>query len=172
MDELLFHPKTVHLPVALAVLMPFVAGGLVLAWWRDWLPARSWAIAVAMQAVLVGSGLVALQTGEAEEDRVEQVVPERAIEAHERAAEAFVVASGIVFAGMLLAFALSRRRAGLPLAAAAALGSIVALALGYEVGQKGGQLVYRHGAASVYTHAGDGGVPPRATRAAHDDDDD
>jgi hypothetical protein len=174
MDTLLFHPKTVHLPIALALLMPLVAGGLALAWWRRWLPARSWAIAVALQAILVGSGLVGLKTGEAEEERVEEVVPERAIGAHERAAEAFLWASGVVFAAMVVALALGRGRAGLPLAGVAALGTVLTLSLGYRVGQAGGNLVYRYGAASVHAQGG-GAAPPaggeRGGDGVRDDDD-
>jgi hypothetical protein len=34
MDTLLFHPKLVHVPMALGVLTPLIAGGLLLAWWR------------------------------------------------------------------------------------------------------------------------------------------
>lgn len=72
--------------MALGVLMPLVAGGLLLSWWRGWLPARSWLIAVLLQGVLLGSGAVAMNTGEDEEERVEQVVAEHLIEAHEEAA--------------------------------------------------------------------------------------
>jgi hypothetical protein len=154
MDALLFHPKVVHIPIALGVLMPFIAGGLALAWWRNWLPSRVWLVAVALQAVLLTSGVVALRTGEAEEDRVERVVPERLIEAHEEAAEVFVWASGGVLVVMLLAAALGTRRSGPPIAAAAALGTLLVLGAGYRTGQAGGSLVYEHGAAQVYVHIG------------------
>ena len=52
MDALLFHPKVVHIPMALGVLMPIIAGGLLLAWWRNWLPRRSWFLAIGLQAIL------------------------------------------------------------------------------------------------------------------------
>lgn len=167
MDTLLFHPKLVHLPIALAVLMPVIGGALLLAWWRKWLPPRSWVLTVALQAVLLGSGIAALQSGEAEEERVERVVPEQAIEEHEEAAELFVWGSGGVLALMLLALAASRSKAGLPIATAATLATLAVLALGYRTGQAGGDLVYRHQAASVY--ASDG--PATATGALHRDDD-
>lgn len=190
MDTLFFHPKVVHLPIALALLMPLLAGGFLLAWWRKWLPARSWIVVVALQAILLGSGVVALQTGEAEEDRVERVVPEAAVEAHEHAAEFFVQGSAGVLAMMLLALAISRRKAGLPAAAVATLGTVAVLGLGYRTGQAGGDLVYRHNAASAYTDRALSSAPgetsrrqsadPAASRsksrddnsgAAHDDDD-
>lgn len=154
MDSFLFHPKLVHIPIALAVLMPLITGGLLLAWWRKWLSARSWVIAVALQAVLVGSGILALRSGEAEAERVERVIAERFIEEHEEAAEAFVWASGGVLAVMLLGLALSSRRSGPVAATVASVGTLVVLGLGYRTGQAGGDLVYRHGAAQVYSSGG------------------
>ncbi len=174
MEALLFHPKLVHVPMALGVLMPLVAGGLLLAWWRQWLPPRIWILVVALQTLLVGAGILALRTGEAEGERVERVVAERFIEEHEKAAEAFVWASGGVLAIMLLALALSARRAGTATALAATLGTFVILALGYRTGQAGGNLVYRHGAAQVYLVGGgaapgsSGAVSPKSS--AKEDD--
>lgn len=168
MDALFFHPKVVHIPIALAVLMPLVSGGILLAWWRSWLPGRAWVLAVALQGVLVGSGVLALQTGEADEERVERVVPERAIEAHEQAAEGFVWAAGALFGVMLLPLLLRRGSAALPLASAATLGTLVVLALGYKTGQAGGDLVYRYGAASAHAVA----AGHRQVVTGGDDDDD
>ncbi len=150
MDALLFHPKVVHVPMALGVLMPLIAGGLLLAWWRAWLPRRAWLLAVGLQAILVGSGVLALRTGEVEEERVEGVVADRYIESHEEAAEAFVWASGGVLGLMLLAGALGSGRFGLPVATVATLGTLLVLGLGYRTGEAGGSLVYRHGAAQAY----------------------
>ena len=173
MEAFLFHPKVVHIPMALGVLMPLIAAGLLVAWWRGWLPARAWALAIALQAGLFVSGLVAMNTGEAEEDRVEQVVPDPAIEAHEHAAEAFTWAGGAVLAIMALAGNLATRRAGLPIAAAATLGTLVVLGLGYRTGQAGGSLVYRHNAGQVYAAAGGGaGDAPRATADTKEEVDD
>lgn len=168
MEQLLFHPKVVHLPIALGILMPLVAMGLLLAWWRGWLPPRAWAVAVLLQALLLGSGVVALRTGEAEEDTVERIVPESALETHEEAAEVFVWASGGVLVLMGLAGVLGTRRTGLPLAAAATVGTLVVLGLGYRTGDAGGALVYQHGAAQAY--AAPGGAAPALARPAHDDD--
>lgn len=171
MDTLFFHPKVVHIPIALGMLMPLVAGGVLLAWWRQWLPARGWVIVVALQAILLGSGIVALQTGESEEERVERVVPEQAIEEHEEAAEVFVWASGAVLGAMLLGLATTKRRAGLPLAALGTLGTLVVLGLGYQTGQAGGELVYQHGAASAYVSQGSQSSPALGAPRADDDDD-
>jgi uncharacterized membrane protein len=169
MQSLLFHPKLVHLPMALAILMPLVAFGLWLAWRRGWLPARTWLVATALQAILVGSGVLSLRSGEAEEETVEGIVGEAAIEAHEEAAELFVWASGGVLALMGVAWALSSRRAGPTIALAASVGTLVVFVLGYRTGQAGGELVYRHGAAQAYVDgAATGGPSPMSIR---DDDD-
>lgn len=165
MDTLLFHPKVVHIPMALGVLMPLIAGGLALAWWRRWLPERSWVVAVALQAVLLVSGVMALRSGEAEEERVERIVSESLIEAHEEAAKVFVLSSGAVLAMMLAAAVFSQKRIGLPLAAVATVGTLLVLGLGYRTGQAGGSLVYEHGAAQAYGTSGE------ARSAPHEDDD-
>src|SRR5688500_15819798 len=101
MDALLFHPSLVHIPMALGILMPLIAGALFLAWWRGWLPRRAWLLAIGLQAILVGVGILAMRSGEAEEDRVERVVAKEHIDAHEEAAEGFVWTSGGVLAVMV-----------------------------------------------------------------------
>ena len=150
MDQLLFHPKVVHLPMALAVLMPLVSMGLLAAWWGGVLPRRTWLVGVLLQALLVTSGVVALRTGAAEEERVERVVAEKSIEAHEEAAEVFVWGAGAILLLHVLAAVLRRESVARTTAGAAALGTLLVLFLGYRVGDAGGRLVYQHGAANAY----------------------
>lgn len=168
MSALFFHPKVVHLPIALAVLMPLVSGGLLAAWWADVLPRRSWMVAVALQLVLVASSVVALRSGEREEDRVERVVAEKVIEAHEEAAEAFTWAAGAILFLHIAAAAVRRETTARAAAAVAVAGTLVVLFLGYRTGEAGGRLVYEHGAASAYTSAP--GTGAAAHRTKHDDD--
>lgn len=156
------HPVIVHLPIALAVLMPLVSIGLLVAWWRGALQRRTWIIAIALQALLVGSGLLASQTGEADEDRVEAVVAHDAIEQHEEAAETFVYAAAGVLVLVLAAGLIPRERAARAVAVLAAAGTLGVLGLGYLTGKAGGDLVYRHGAANAYATGGG------TVQAAHD----
>lgn len=173
MDALLFHPKLVHVPIALAVLMPLVAASLALAWWKTWLPRRVWWVAVALQAILVVSGIAALKSGEADEERVERVVPESLIEAHEARAHAFVIASATVLAAMAAAALLESNRAATRAAALSAFGALVVCQLGYSTGQAGGELVYKHGAAQAYTAAPmTNSQSRRSVAAATSDEDD
>ncbi len=174
MDQLLFHPKVVHLPMALAVLMPLVAGGAALAWWRGWFDRRVWVIVLLLQAALAGSGFVAMNTGEAEEDRVEEVVAEQYIESHEEAAELFMWASAVVLALMVLPLVLPEGRFRTAAAVGAFLGTLLVFGLGFRVGGGGGRLVYEHGAAQAYVGGG-GDIPGYQNdrgQAEEDSDDD
>lgn len=150
MESLFFHPKVIHLPMALSALMPLLAGGFLIAWLRNWQPARAWWLVVGLQAILFGSGVVALRSGEAEEERVARVVSEQLIEHHEEHAEVFVWASGGVLVLMVVAASLGKRLGALPAASVATLGTVLVLGLGVRAGQAGGELVYRHGAAQAY----------------------
>lgn len=178
MDSLFFHPKVVHIPIALGVLMPLIAAGVLVAWWRDLLPRRAWVGVVALQAILVASGIVAIQTGQEQEERVEHVVAEQRIHAHEEAAEQFTWGAGVVLAICLLPLLLAKESAQRAAAGAAVAGTLVVLGLGYRAGDKGGELVYRYGAAAAYTAgSGTGSSAGAAERASpgtvgEDDDDD
>lgn len=170
MPDLPLHPKLVHLPIALAVLMPLLTSGLLLAWWRGLWPKHTWWLAILGQALLLASGLLAMGSGEGDEERVERIVPEAALAAHEAAAEAFVWGGGIV---LVLAFAplvLRSRRAAQVAGALTVAGTAAVLALGYRVGQQGGELVYRHGAAAAF--ASGAAKAPAVPPARHGDDDD
>ncbi len=151
MDLLPMHPKWVHLPMALSVLVPLFAAGLLLAWRRAWLPRRAWWVAVALQACLVLGAAGSMQSGEADEERVERVVPEEHIEAHEEAAERFTWVAGGVLALMLLCAVWPARAEAQAqaLALTAIIGAVAVAGLGYQVGRAGGELVYVHGAASA-----------------------
>jgi hypothetical protein len=158
--------------MALAVLMPLVAGGVALAWWRGWFDRRVWVVVLLLQAALAGSGLIAMNTGEAEEERVEEIVPERYIEAHEEAAEAFLWGSFVVLALMALPLVLPQGRARAAAVMGACLGTLLVFGLGYRTGEAGGRLVYEHGAAGAYGVPG--GSPPAPANAgnlAGDDED-
>lgn len=150
MDLLPLHPKIVHLPIALAVLMPLLSAGLLAAWWTEVLPRRAWIIAVLLQGLLLGSGFASLRTGEGEEDRVERVVAGSLIEAHEEAAEAFVWGTAAALLLAIAAAAIRNDRRARVAAAAATLSTLVVLFLGYRTGEAGGRLVYQHGAANAY----------------------
>lgn len=143
------HPAVVHFPLVLMFLLPLFAIGAVWAIQRGTRARQAWALPLGLSAALVASAFVALRTGEAEEDRVEAVVSEAVLHEHEEAAERFLVLSGVLLlvaaAGLVPG---DLGRAARYLTVAASIGVAVA---GVQVGAAGGELVYRHNAASAYT---------------------
>ena len=145
------HPAVVHFPIVLAALLPISA---VLAVWairRGAAPLRAWAIPAVLAASLTGSAWVALETGEAEEDRVEAFVPEAAIHEHEEAAERFLLFSGVV--ALVAGLGLVPGAVGAAARLVASAGTLVVVIAAVQVGAAGGELVYEHGAAQAYTTA-------------------
>jgi hypothetical protein len=142
------HPAVVHFPIVFAVLLPIAA---LFALWgirKGVAPLRAWAFPLALAVGLTGSAWVALQTGEAEEERVEAYVAEAAIHDHEEAAERFLLVAGVVTliagAGLLSGVFGSAARI------VATAGAALVLLTGVQVGRAGGELVYEHGAAQAY----------------------
>ncbi|HSE65465.1 MAG TPA: DUF2231 domain-containing protein [Gemmatimonadales bacterium] len=164
------HPAVVHFPIVLTFLLPIVA---LLALWRirRGTPARpAWALAVATAAALSLSAWVAVETGEADEERVEHAVGEAPLEGHEESAQRFLMLSAgvLLLAGAGLLSGRIGNTARL-VATAGALGLVVAAA---QVGHSGGELVYRHGAAGAYAQTGGGADLPveESDRDADGDD--
>jgi uncharacterized membrane protein len=158
------HPAVVHFPVVLAVLMPLVLLVTVVAIRRNG-RTRLWIIPVTLAAMLAASSWVATETGEQEEERVERVVAEQAIETHAEQAERFLAISGafaVLAAAGLLGGAAGAAARGLALAGSVALVVMVA-----QVAHAGGELVYQHGAAAAYT-SGASALPPSAGGSDHD----
>ena len=150
MGSLPLHPAIVHLPLGLAVLIPALAAGFGWALWTGRVRPRAWLAVVALQALLVGSGLFAMNTGEAEEDTVEAVVRKAAIHRHEEYAEQFVLAAGVTLALAMFVFLTRRPAAVRALTVVVVAGTVAVAALAVRVGRAGGELVYLHGAASAY----------------------
>jgi hypothetical protein len=142
------HPAVVHFPIVFAVLLPLAALGALWFIRKGSVPLRAWAFPLAIAVGLTGSAWVALQTGEAEEERVEAFVAEAAIHEHEEAAERFLLVAGVVTlvagAGLLSGMFGSAARI------VATAGTVAVLLAGVQVGRAGGELVYEHGAAQAY----------------------
>jgi len=143
------HPLVVHFPVVLAVLLPISALVALRVIGKGTTPRSAWALPVAVAAALTVSAFVATETGEREEDRVERVVGDAAVHGHEEAAERFLVLSGVLL--LVAAVGLAPRTVGEAARLLTAVGAVGLLAAGVQVGHSGGELVYRHGAASAYT---------------------
>ncbi|MEP7380746.1 MAG: hypothetical protein ABI910_03625 [Gemmatimonadota bacterium] len=158
------HPAIVHLPIALSLLLPLFAAGSIWAIRKGARPIKAWGLTTALFAALTLSSWVAVETGHDQEERVENVVADAPIESHEEAAESFLLLSLGVLG--IAAIGLSSGKFGSVARVAGAVGTLVLVVAGYQVGHSGGQLVYKYGAASAYTSGGSAVV--RAGEVAND----
>lgn len=175
MTSLPLHPAIVHLPLGLAFVIPPLAIGFAWAVWTGRVRPRAWIVIAGLQAILLGAGLFAMNTGEREEDRVEATVPDGALHRHEEYAEQFVWAAGItlVFAGLVLVA--RHRSVTRALISATVAGSVIVAAAGVRVGRAGGELVYVHNAGAAYARPAlaaseDGATDQKAHRARAEHD--
>ena len=159
-----FHPAVVHVPLGIALAIPFVAlHALAGARRARVLDRARWLPVVLLQAIALAGGLAALRTGEAEEETARKVVARAAIHEAPRTRRGVRLAHRPVARG-------GRDRAGphgrahmrtgaavvsLLLALLAAVGT-------YYVGSSGGELVHRDGAARAH-----GQYAARLTREPH-----
>ena len=163
------HPAVVHFPIVLVVLLPIFTLGALWAVRRGANFRRAWAVPLAAAAALTLSAWVAVQTGEAQEERVEAVVAENAMHGHEEAAERFLVLSGVLL--LVAATGLAGGTLGRAGRLVSTAGAFALVAAGVEVGHSGGELVYRHGAAEAYASAAAPAQDsPAAERAAAEED--
>lgn len=143
------HPAIVHFPVVLAFLLPFFAAGAVWAIRRGARPRRAWSLPVAVALALAASAWLAVETGEAQDERVERVVSEQPLSTHEEMAETFFTAS--IGLAVIAAAGLIGGMAGRAARIVTAAGSVALVIGAAKVGHSGGELVYRYGAANAYT---------------------
>lgn len=169
------HPAVVHFPVVLAFLLPLFAAGALWAIRRGARPRRAWSIPLAVAGALMLSTWAAVQTGEAQEETVENVVADAPLDAHEEAAESFIAATAIVL--LIIGAGLAPGIIGTSARVLGTVGAVVLVGGAAWVGHSGGQLVYQHGAASAYARPAtqDRQVSEASAvtvvRAADDDDD-
>ncbi|MBT3342986.1 MAG: hypothetical protein HN712_08825 [Gemmatimonadetes bacterium] len=168
--DLPLHPMVVHLPIALAAMLPPVL--IAILWRRRERPGpeREWRIAVLLSVVLAISASIAVNTGEEDEEIVEHTVSESALEIHEDRADAFLYLAWLV-AGVA-AVGLVQGSTGRIARFATAGCSIVLLVAAVRVGHAGAELVYRHGAAQAHLVDGAARLRPHAGEVNHHDDDD
>jgi uncharacterized membrane protein len=145
------HPLIVHFPMALTFILPVLI--LVFAFMikANKMTPKAWLIIVGLQLAVVISGYVSLETGETEEHNVEKVLSKSLIHEHEEAAEVFVGSTVLALVLSIGAFFI-RKELGFPVKLVVAGIGLISCYLAYETGKLGGELVYKHGAASAYVN--------------------
>jgi uncharacterized membrane protein len=150
------HPAVVHFPIVFAFLAPIVAAALLWGIQSGRLLMRAWLWVVAFQVVVLGTGWLAAEAGEREEDRVEKVVAHDTIHEHEEVAERFLAMAALTLA--LSAAGMLRGQVGVVARGLTVASAIAVAASAGAAGHSGGELVYRHGAGLAYTeHVGSAG---------------
>lgn len=142
------HPAIVHFPIVLALLLPLFAIGALVAIRKGARPLRAWSLPLAVGAALTLSSWVAVETGESQDERVERVVGNAPLETHEEAAELFLTLTGVLL--LVSATGLVGGVVGRAGRITATVGAVALIIVAAQVGHSGGELVYRHGAASAY----------------------
>jgi uncharacterized membrane protein len=165
------HPAVVHFPIVFTFLLPLAAGFAIWRIRRGAQVLRAWPLTVVLAAALSISAWVAVETGERDEDGAERIVGDAPMHGHEEAAERFLLLSGGLLA--VAGAGLLRGRVGALTRLAAAVGAVGMVAVGAQVGHSGGELVYRHGAASAHVPGGNtvGDAPVEVGRSARGRDD-
>ncbi|HXH76445.1 MAG TPA: DUF2231 domain-containing protein [Bacteriovoracaceae bacterium] len=144
-----FHPTVVHLPIVVSFLLPVLVLAFAFMIKTNKMAPVSWLIIVGLQAFVTGTGYIALESGEAEEHAVEKVVAKKLISAHEEAAEIYVGSTVLALVLGIAAFFI-RKEFQFHLQMTIAVASLMSCYLAYKTSVLGGDLVYKHGAASAY----------------------
>lgn len=165
------HPAIVHFPIVLAVLLPLaLAWGMFLSQ-KNIATLLAWAPALLIGVLLVASATLAIETGEDQEEIVEEVVSKQFIHEHEEAAERVqrlgIAVVLLMFIGLVPV--LPKRAIQITRLLTLA-GSIALLPLALQTGETGGELVYEHGAAAVYVSSPPGAILGVGGDSEHDDE--
>ncbi len=150
MFDLPLHPVVVHFPIVLGILLPLAA---LTIWWaikKGHLHLKTWVLITALALGYGISSYIAVEMGEEDEEKVEEVVSEKVIEEHEEAGELiFWISSGLFLFSLagLARKVLHVVRLGIAILALAAVIPLV------DAGHTGGKLVYQYGAANAHLPA-------------------
>ena len=149
MENLPLHPAIVHLPIGIGMILPILTIAVLLGIYRKQFQTQTWLLVVLMQLLYCGSVFMASQTGEQEEDRVEEVVAEAWIEMHEEATEPLLPVGGVVLILTCLAL-VKNSKIRKTAQSFSVVGMLLTCYLLYNAGHTGGELVYLQGATKAY----------------------
>src|SRR5512140_891657 len=158
-DAMPLHPAVIHLPLGLAVILPLIVGAMAYALWREEIPRKAWALALALQGILVATVWAGMRAGAADLQKVQILVPAAQLQAHEAAAQALFAGSLVALLVYAAVFAFNSVVARRTATIAAAVASVAVACLALWVGRAGGSLVYTYGAAEAHAPAVPGSSP-------------
>lgn len=153
MNELPLHPRLVHLPLGLGVALPLAAGAVGMLEARGTVSMESWWVVTGLQALLVGSTIGALRSGELARTKVKPLLPDGVLCRHRKASRVFFLTSLLTLAAMVASAFLVGKARTVGVLTSVVLGGL-GLLLGARAGRTGGELVFTHGAAQAYVRSG------------------
>lgn len=143
-----FHAFAVHTPIGISLVLPIVIALLAFFVLRRRTDKRVWWIVVFLATAVTVGAFVASSSGEVERESLRPGVEVRALDAHESAGDRLVLASCALTALALVA-GLQKNEARHPIFYGASfLLSLLVAAAALNAGMLGGELVYRHHAAT------------------------
>lgn len=172
MQELPLHPVLVHFPLVLGALLPAIIVMIRLGIRTKYFAEATWFLVPLALLVTLGSGYAAMRAGGQDEEIVERMVSEDAIEFHEERAKEFMYAAAGLFLISLVPLRLkSRQRAMVEMLVFA--GSIGVMYLALQAGHTGGALVYQLDAPAAHIRSKLTPSTPQIPENSekHDDDD-
>jgi|GEM_PF-669794 len=152
MVEVPFHPQIVHLPLALSVILPLMALAVTVCIRKQKFTSHVWILVACLQVLTTGSGYLAMETGEDDEQAVGKLIGKPLVHAHEEKAEMFVAFS-VAASAVAIATVVVKTSAQFYLMLVTILLMLGQSALGWRVGRSGGELIYVHKAANAHVPA-------------------
>ncbi|MCB0391814.1 MAG: hypothetical protein KDD58_11000 [Bdellovibrionales bacterium] len=147
MFEIPLHPVAVHFPIVLGLLIPIASLSVFILIKLKYLDPRIWLLVVILSGLFFASAVVAVQTGEKDEHKVEEVVGHKVLETHEEHGEKIQWLALAVFLISITPLLLKKPTELQILTVI--ISSIVVYPL-IETGHTGGELIYKHGAAEAH----------------------
>jgi uncharacterized membrane protein len=143
------HPAIVHFPIALTFILPVLL--LIFAWAirAGKMSKELWPVLIGLQLLVTGTGYLALETGETDEEKVSAVVGKKIIHEHEESAEIFVGTTVITLAASIAVWFLQPGLQNKARFIVAAL-SLLPVFFAWNTGKRGGEIVYKHGGGSAH----------------------
>jgi uncharacterized membrane protein len=147
MFDLPLHPIVVHFPIVLGMVLPFL--GLFF-WWaikKEIVQQKAWILVTAVVLAYGAAAIIAVEVGEGDEEKVEEVISEERIEEHEEAGEMIPWIAGTL---LIVSLAGMSRKRGQEIRMAFIVLSLAATVPLANAGHTGGELVYKYGAANAH----------------------
>ena len=145
-----FHATFIHVPIGLALILPLVAGAVAYAYWRGEVRERGWALAVALQGLLVLSVLASIHSGAGDAGRVADIVPARFVAAHRLSGQLFLYGAAATLLVMASALVLRQPALRKAMVVLSLAGTAAVSGLAVRSGRIGAELVYAYGGAQAF----------------------